>query len=194
MAERPGGYVASRRPTKNGGCERDRLGGVCLVGCIPTRRCCNAEVLSLAQRGEEFGLQIRVDRRLPQAQVRSRQVANLAQGVSRISCARIDITVVAGAAQLRSAAQVEVHHWWGAARVLGTAYHRRRAPPAGSYCRPQRVWTSYRRYNLRPPQKAVIIGRGRLAWNSPNIYHIWNARYADRNATDAGAARRPRHR
>ena len=61
----PGGYVAAIRAAQLGRkvavVERDRLGGVCLNwGCIPTKALLrNAEVLSLAQRGAEFGLQIR---------------------------------------------------------------------------------------------------------------------------------------
>lgn len=85
----PGGYVAAIRARqlglKTALVEKDRLGGVCLnMGCIPTKALLhNAEVLSLVQRAEEFGISIpdfRVDYRA--AFRRSRQVADrLSQGV-----------------------------------------------------------------------------------------------------------------
>jgi dihydrolipoamide dehydrogenase len=57
----PGGYVAAVRAAQLGLkvalIERERLGGVCLNwGCIPTKALLrNAEVLSLLERGKEFG-------------------------------------------------------------------------------------------------------------------------------------------
>ena len=58
----PGGYVAAIRAAqlglKTAIVERDELGGVCLNwGCIPSKALLkNAEIVSLVQRGEEFGL------------------------------------------------------------------------------------------------------------------------------------------
>ena len=111
----PGGSVAAIRAAQLGRkvavVERDRLGGVCLNwGCIPPKALLrNAEVLSLAQRGEEFGLQIQgltADYR--KAQVRSRQVAErLTRGIAFL-LRKNHVTVVAGTAQLGTATQVEV--------------------------------------------------------------------------------------
>ena len=59
----PGGYVAAIRAAqlglKTAVVERDELGGVCLNwGCIPTKTLLrNAEVVSLAKKGQEFGIQ-----------------------------------------------------------------------------------------------------------------------------------------
>src|ERR671919_2087607 len=122
----PGGYVGAIRCAQLGltvaTVEDDRPGGVCLNwGCIPTKALLrNAEVLSLAQRGEEFGLQIQgltADYR--KAQVRSRQVADrLTRGIAFLM-RKNHITVVAGAAQLRTPMHVEVQPTdGGAAQVL----------------------------------------------------------------------------
>lgn len=60
----PGGYVGAIRAAQLGFkvalVEKDRLGGVCLNwGCIPTKALLkNAEVLSLFQKAEEFGINI----------------------------------------------------------------------------------------------------------------------------------------
>ncbi len=58
----PGGYVAAIRAAQLGLrtalVERDEVGGVCLNwGCIPSKALLkNAEVLTLFQRAEEFGI------------------------------------------------------------------------------------------------------------------------------------------
>ena len=152
----PGGYVAAIRAAQLGQkvamIERDRLGGVCLNwGCIPTKALLrNAEVLSLAQRGEEFGLQIQgltADYR--KAQVRSRQVAErLTRGIAYLM-RKNDVIVVAGAAQLRTATRVEVDLTAGGAAQVLEAEHiivatgsRERLLP-GITVDGQRVWTSF---------------------------------------------------
>ena len=143
--------------------ERDRLGGVCLNwGCIPTKALLrNAEVLSLAQRGEEFGLQIQgltADYR--KAQVRSRQVADrLMQGIAFLM-RKNRITVVAGAAHLRTPTQVEVHPTGAGATQLLEAEHiilatgsRERLLP-GITVDGRRVWTSYEALQVEPLRRA----------------------------------------
>ncbi|NPV70836.1 MAG: dihydrolipoyl dehydrogenase [Firmicutes bacterium] len=60
----PGGYVAAIKGAQMGGrialVEKDRVGGTCLNrGCIPTKALVRtAEVLDLARRGAEFGVQV----------------------------------------------------------------------------------------------------------------------------------------
>src|SRR5262245_43644068 len=160
----PGGYVAAIRAAQLGKkvavVERDRLGGVCLNwGCIPTKALLrNAEVLSLAQRGAEFGLQIQgltADYR--KAQARSRQVADrLARGVAYLM-RKNNVTIVSGAARLRSATRVEVQPTdGGGAQVLEAAHiilatgSRERLLP-GVTVDGARVWTSYEALQVETP-------------------------------------------
>lgn len=64
----PGGYVAAIRAAQLGGrvalVEKDRLGGTCLNwGCIPTKTLIkSAELFSVFQRAEEFGLTLKEPR------------------------------------------------------------------------------------------------------------------------------------
>lgn len=168
----PGGYVAAIRAAQLGRTvalvERDRLGGVCLNwGCIPTKALLrNAEVVALARRGAEFGIQMHgmtVDYR--QAQIRSRQVADkLAHGVSYL-LKKHRVTVFSGAARLRSTTRVEVQLNDGGANhtleadhiILATGSRERLLP--GVAVDGQRVWTSHEALLVEePPESLIIIG------------------------------------
>ena len=184
MGGGPGGYVAAIRAAQLGRkvavVERDRLGGVCLNwGCIPTKALLrNAEVLSLAQRGEEFGLQIQgltADYR--KAQVRSRQVAErLTRGIAFL-LRKNHVTVVAGTAQLRTATQVEVDPTAGGAAQVLEAEHiivatgsRERLLP-GITVDGQRVWTSYEALQAEAaPESLIIIGAGAVGVEFASIF------------------------
>jgi dihydrolipoamide dehydrogenase len=180
----PGGYVAAIRAAQLGKkvavVERDRLGGVCLNwGCIPTKALLrNAEVLSLAQRGAEFGLQIAgltADYRM--AQVRSRQIADrLTRGVAYLM-RKNNITVVSGRARLRSTTQVEVQpHDDGAAHmleaehmILATGSRERLLP--GVTVDGQRVWTSYEALQVEAaPESLIIIGAGAVGVEFASVF------------------------
>jgi dihydrolipoyl dehydrogenase len=169
----PGGYVAAIRAAQLGKkvavVERERLGGVCLNwGCIPTKALLrNAEVLSLARRGAEFGLQIvGLTADYQKAQMRSRQIADrLTRGVTYLM-RKNNITVVPGQARLRSATQVEVQQQdGGAIQLLGADYiilatgSRERLLP-GITVDGQRVWTSYEALQVQ-------AAPGRLVWSLP---------------------------
>jgi dihydrolipoamide dehydrogenase len=186
----PGGYVAAIRAAQLG-CkvaivERDRLGGVCLNwGCIPTKALLrNAEVLSLAQRGEEFGLQIQgltADYR--KAQIRSRQVADrLTRGIAYLM-RKNNITVVSGAARLRTTMQVEVQpNNGGAAQVLQAEHiilatgSRERLLP-GITIDGRRVWTSYEALQVEAtPESLIIIGAGAVGVEFASVFSTYGTR------------------
>src|SRR4029450_13865129 len=186
----PGGYVAAIRAAQLGRkvavVERDRLGGVCLNwGCIATKVLLrNAEVLSLAQRGEEFGLQIQgltADYR--KAQVRSRQVADrLARGIAFLM-RKNHITVVAGAAQLRTPTHVEVQPTDGGTAqvleaehlILATGSHERLLP--GVTVDGRRVWTSYEALQVEAaPESLIIIGAGAVGVEFASVFATYGTR------------------
>jgi dihydrolipoamide dehydrogenase len=186
----PGGYVAAIRAAQLGRkvaiVERDRLGGVCLNwGCIPTKALLrNAEVLSLVQRGEEFGLQIQgltADYR--KAQARSRQVADrLTRGIAFLM-RKHQITVIAGAARLRTATQVEVQPTDGGASQVLEAEHlilatgsRERLLP-GVTVDGQRVWTSYEALQVEAaPNSLIIIGAGAVGVEFASVFAAYGTR------------------
>ena len=186
----PGGYVAAIRAAQLGRkvavVERDRLGGVCLNwGCIPTKALLrNAEVLSLAQRGEEFGLQIQgltADYR--KAQVRSRQVADrLTRGIAFLM-RKNHITVVAGTAQLRTPTHVEVQPTDGGTAQVLEAEHlilatgsRERLLP-GVTVDGRRVWTSYEALQAEAaPESLIIIGAGAVGVEFASVFATYGTR------------------
>jgi dihydrolipoamide dehydrogenase len=186
----PGGYVAAIRAVQLGRrvavVERDRLGGVCLNwGCIPTKALLrNAEVLSLAQRGAEFGLQIQgltADYR--KAQARSRQVADrLTRGVAYLM-RKNNITIISGAARLRSATRVEVQPTEGGVSqvleaehiVLATGSRERLLP--GVTVDGARVWTSYEALQVEtPPESLIIIGAGAVGVEFASVFATYGTR------------------
>ena len=111
----PGGYVAAIRAGQLGMkaaiVERDEVGGVCLNwGCIPSKALLrNAEVLSLVQHAEDFGISVgnlRFD--FGAAIDRSRAVVRrLTRGVGYL-LKKNNIEVVQGTGVLRDAHTVEV--------------------------------------------------------------------------------------
>jgi dihydrolipoamide dehydrogenase len=180
----PGGYVAAIRAAQLGKrvavVERDRLGGVCLNwGCIPTKALLrNAEVLSLAQRGAEFGLQlVGLTADYQKAQVRSRQIADrLTRGIAYLM-RKNHITVVSGQARLRSARQVEVQPKdEGTAQlleaehiILATGSRERLLP--GVTVDGQRVWTSYEALQIEDvPKSLIIIGAGAVGVEFASVF------------------------
>jgi dihydrolipoamide dehydrogenase len=186
----PGGYVAAIRAAQLGRkvaiVERERLGGVCLNwGCIPTKALLrNAEVLSLAQRGEEFGLQIQgLSADYRKAQIRSRQVADrLARGIAYLM-RKNDIAVVSGTARLRTSTQVEVQPNDGGAAQMLQAEHiilatgsRERLLP-GITIEGRRVWTSYEALQVEAaPESLIIIGAGAVGVEFASVFAAYGTR------------------
>jgi dihydrolipoamide dehydrogenase len=186
----PGGYVAAIRAAQLGKkvavVERDRLGGVCLNwGCIPTKALLrNAEVLSLAQRGAEFGLQlVGLTADYQKAQERSRQIADrLTRGVAYLM-QKNHITVISGQARLRSAKHVEVQPKGDGTAQLLEAEHiilatgsRERLLP-GVTVDGQRVWTSYEALQIAVvPKSLIIIGAGAVGVEFASIFATYGTR------------------
>jgi len=183
----PGGYVAAIRAAQLGKkvavVERDRLGGVCLNwGCIPTKALLrNAEVLSLARRGAEFGLQIvGLSADYQKAHMRSRQVAErLTRGVAYLM-RKHNITVVSGRARLRSATQVAVEPSGNSAVQILEAEHiilatgsRERLLP-GVMLDGERVWTSYEALHVEAvPESLIIIGAGAVGVEFASLFSTY---------------------
>ena len=111
----PGGYVAAIRASqlnmKVALVERDNVGGICLNwGCIPSKSLLrNAEVLSLVQHAEEFGItfdNLKYD--FGKAIDRSRDVVNkLTQGVSYL-LKKNKVDVITGKGVLKNSNTIEI--------------------------------------------------------------------------------------
>ncbi len=180
----PGGYVAAIRAAQLGRrvaiVERDQLGGVCLNwGCIPTKALLrNAEVVALARRGAEFGIEMHgmtIDYR--KAQARSRQVAEkLARGVSFLM-KKHGITVFPGIGRLSSRTRVEVQPDDGGRSqtleadfiILATGSKERLLP--GVIVDGTRVWTSREALLVEEaPESLIIIGAGAVGVEFASLF------------------------
>jgi dihydrolipoamide dehydrogenase len=186
----PGGYVAAIRAAQLGKrvalVERDRLGGVCLNwGCIPTKALLrNAEVLSLVQRGAEFGLHIEgLNADYRKAQLRSRQVSDrLTRGIAYLM-RKNAITVFSGVARLLSTTRVEVHPQDASApqvlacehMVLATGSRERLLP--GVEVDGKRVWTSFEALQAEAaPESLIIIGAGAVGVEFASVFATYGTR------------------
>lgn len=186
----PGGYVAAIRAAQLGKTvalvERERLGGVCLNwGCIPTKALLrNAEVVTLARRGAEFGIHVEgltIDYRT--AQVRSRQIADrLSRGVAYL-LRKNGVSVFSGAARLRSTTQVEVHpqdgeniHRLDAEHIILATGSRERLLP-GLTPDGIRLWTSYEALQMEEaPESLIIIGAGAVGVEFASVFATYGTR------------------
>ncbi len=188
----PGGYVAAIRAAQLGLAvavvEQEHLGGVCLNwGCIPTKALLrNAEVVSLLDRGREFGFSVSdVELDFAAAVDRSRQVSErLVKGVGLLM-RKNDIDVIEGRGVLTSTKaahrsmqglSVEVELNEGGTRtietdnvIIATGAHARTIPgitPDG-----ERVMTSRSAIVLRDlPKSAVIVGAGPIGMEFAQVW------------------------
>jgi dihydrolipoamide dehydrogenase len=180
----PGGYVAAIRAAQLGLdvalVEKEHLGGVCLNwGCIPTKALLrNAEVISLLDRGREFGFSIsdaKVD--FGAAVDRSRQVSGrLVKGIGFLM-RKNDIEVIEGQGALKSPREVKVALNEGGTRtleaetiIIATGGSARTIPgitPDG-----ERVLTYREAIVLRDlPESVVIVGAGPIGME---FAHVWS--------------------
>ncbi len=180
----PGGYVAAIRAAQLGLdvalVEKEHLGGVCLNwGCIPTKALLrNAEVISLLDRGREFGFSIsdaEVD--FGAAVDRSRQVSGrLVKGIGFLM-RKNDIEVIEGRGTLKSPREVDVALNEGGTRtleaetiIIATGGSARTIPgitPDG-----ERVLTYREAIVLRElPESVVIVGAGPIGME---FAHVWS--------------------
>ena len=181
----PGGYVAAIRAgqlgMKTAIVERDNLGGICLNwGCIPSKALLrNAEVLSLIQHSEEFGITVDgVKADFSRAIDRSRRVVDrLTRGVGTL-LRRNGVEHVSGTGVLSDANTVVVDGDKALTAnnvIIATGARQRHIPtlPIDG----QTVITSREALELRrAPSKAVIIGGGATGCE---FAYMWRAYGAD---------------
>ena len=179
----PGGYVAAIRAAqlgmKVGLIEKENLGGVCLNwGCIPTKALLrNAEVVSLLDRGREFGFSVSdVQLDFGAAVDRSRKVSErLVKGVGLLM-RKNNIDVIEGKGVLKGAGSVEVALKEGGTRtvesdnvIIATGAHARTIPgiePDG-----EQVMTSRSAIVLRElPESVVVVGAGPIGMEFAQVW------------------------
>jgi len=192
----PGGYVAAIRAAQLGLkvalVEKEHLGGVCLNwGCIPTKALLrNAEVISLLERGKEFGFIVTgFEADYGAAVDRSRKVAaRLVKGVGALM-RKNGVEVIEGTGRLLSPDAIEValnpsaslRTGAGGARtvqtrnvIIATGGRARTIPgitPDG-----ERVLTYREAIVLREvPASIVIIGAGPIGMEFAHIWHTYGA-------------------
>ena len=182
----PGGYVAAIRAGQLGMrtavVERDAVGGICLNwGCIPSKALLrNAEVLSLFQRADEFGISfdnLRYD--FGAAIDRSRQVVQrLTNGVSSL-LKKNKVDHIEGVGILKGRNIVEISDTGRTLTakniIIATGARERNIPslPVDG----KAVITSREALELREvPSRVVIIGGGATG---VEFAHIWGTYGAD---------------
>lgn len=181
----PGGYVAAVRAAQLGLkvalVEEEHLGGVCLNwGCIPTKALLrNAEVVSLLDRGREFGFSVSdVELDFSAAVDRSRKVSErLVKGVGFLM-RKNDVDVIEGRGVLGSPTTVEVDLNEGSTRtietdhvIIATGARARTIPgiePDG-----ERVMTYRSAIVFRElPESVVVVGAGPIGME---FAHVWSS-------------------
>ena len=181
----PGGYVAAIRAgqlgMKTAIVERDALGGICLNwGCIPSKALLrNAEVLSLIQHSEEYGITIQgVKADFSRAIDRSRRVVDrLTRGVATL-LRRNGVEHVSGTGSLSNANTVSVDGDKALTTdnvIIATGARQRHIPalPIDG----ETVITSREALELRQaPSRAIIIGGGATGCE---FAYMWRSYGAD---------------
>ncbi|HLG21655.1 MAG TPA: dihydrolipoyl dehydrogenase [Candidatus Manganitrophaceae bacterium] len=184
----PGGYVAAIRAGQLGlkvaVVEKEAVGGVCLHhGCIPSKAIIrNAEVLSLIQRSEEYGIKvenIRPD--FGQAIDRSRKVIqklyNGVQGLMK----KNKVDVYSGIGKLIAPDRIEVSSAEGKKIIQGE----RTILATGSRVRSlpnlkvdgERIITSDEALSLRElPRSVAIVGGGAVGVEFAYVYAVYGAK------------------
>lgn len=125
----PGGYVAALRAAQLGAkvviVEKDRVGGVCLNwGCIPTKALLRtAEVLNLAKRAPEYGVQVGdVALDWSAAQKRKDGVVRRLTGGVKLLLDRAGVQLVMGTARFASPQVLQVALADGSERIEAAHY------------------------------------------------------------------------
>jgi dihydrolipoamide dehydrogenase len=184
----PGGYVAAIRAAQLGlevaVIEEEHLGGVCLNwGCIPTKALLrSAEVVSLLDRGREFGFSVsNVELDFEAAVDRSRKISQrLVKGVGLLM-RKNKVDVIEGRGALKSANVVEVALNNGSTRrveaetvIVATGGRARTIPgidPDG-----ERVMTYRSAIVLRDlPTSVVIVGAGPIGMEFAQVWSSYGA-------------------
>lgn len=188
----PGGYVAAIRAAqlglKTALVESTFLGGICLnVGCIPTKALLrNAEIVSLLQRGKEFGFtfdNLKLDYSV--AHKRSRQVSErLVKGIQFLM-KKNKIDVFEGRGVLTSPTQVQVtptragqfDGMLNAKNIIIATGARPRNLP-GLEIDHDRIITYWEALLdiATPPRSLVIVGAGAIGLEFAYIFHAYGVR------------------
>ena len=181
----PGGYVAAIRAgqlgLKTAIVERDELGGICLNwGCIPSKALLrNAEVLSLIQNADEFGISFdNLTHDFGKAIDRSRDVVGrLTRGVAML-LKKNKVEHVQGNGRLLDANTVEItdngRRLSAKNIIIATGTRQRRIPtlPIDN----EVVITSRDALALRSvPKRVVIVGGGATGCEFGHIYRTYGA-------------------
>ena len=181
----PGGYVAAIRAAQLGLrtalVERDEVGGVCLNwGCIPSKALLkNAEVLTLFQRAEEFGISfdnLRYD--FGKAIARSRTVVKRLTGGVESLLKKNRVDYVKGYGRLTDAHTVEVE---GGPQTLTAgsvivATGARPRPVPGLEVDGETFITSREALELEEaPSPVVIVGGGATGVEFAYLYRAYGA-------------------
>jgi dihydrolipoamide dehydrogenase len=181
----PGGYVAAVRAAQLGLnvalVEQEHLGGVCLNwGCVPTKALLrNAEVISLLDRGKEFGFSVsNVQLDFGAAVDRSRKISErLVKGVGFLM-RKNKVDVIEGRGILRSAKSVEVKLDEGGRRTIETdnvivATGGRARTIPGIEVDGEHIMTYRSAIVLRElPESVVIVGAGPIGME---FAHVWSS-------------------
>ena len=182
----PGGYVAAIRASQLGMrtavVEREFAGGVCLNwGCIPSKaiiRC--AELVSLARRGEEFGIQydnVRFDYGV--AIDRSRKVAEHHRRGVEYLFRKYKVDHIKGEASLRDARTVEVSPDGRVLTaknvIIATGARARSIPPLPV---DGQLVVTYREAIVQRdlPQSVVVVGGGAIGVEFGYVYNAYGAK------------------
>jgi dihydrolipoamide dehydrogenase len=181
----PGGYVAAIRASqlglKTALVENQDIGGVCLNwGCIPSKALLrNAEVLTLFQRAEEFGISFdNLSYDFGNAISRSRTVVKrLTSGVESL-LQKNKVDHIRGYARLKDAHTIEVE---GAPQTLAAknviiATGARSRPIPGLEVDGEALITSREALELQEvPSPVVIVGGGATGVEFAYLYHAYGA-------------------
>jgi len=181
----PGGYVAAIRAgqlgLKTALVERDEVGGVCLNwGCIPSKALLrNAEILSLFQRADEFGITFdNLSYDFGKAIARSRTVVKrLTTGVKSL-LKKNKVTHIQGEGRLKDAHTIEVD---GGSQTLAAknviiATGARTRPVPGLEVDGKTLITSREALELSEvPSPVVIVGGGATGVEFAYLYRAYGA-------------------
>jgi dihydrolipoamide dehydrogenase len=182
MGGGPGGYAAALRAAALGSSvaliEKGDVGGTCVNrGCIPTKALLeSARLLRAAGRGSEFGVTFGSVTADPSAiAARSRSVVEVIRKGVEDLLARRKVTVVRGAARLRSAREVEARTVDGpvaiAARSVIVATGSRWVDLPGLGVDGKKVITSDEALSLEGSGGAIVmIGGGAVGCEMAEIY------------------------
>jgi len=184
----PGGYVAAIRGGQLGlkvaVVEKEAVGGACLHhGCIPSKAIIrNAEVLSLIQHSEEFGIKvdnIRAD--FGQAIDRSQKVVQKLYGGLQHVMKKNKVDIHTGIGKIIAPDQIEITGSSGkktirAERLIIATGSRVRSLP-GLNVDGKRVLTSDEALLLRDlPRSITIIGGGAIGVEFAYVYSVYGAK------------------